>query len=222
MKFIQDNDMNQYLISTEYFDYHHRAVENLFQQITSTAEKDIAIEIYYLVRDNFLYNPYCFFDGPDSFKASYCFKNGEGYCIPKACLMVALCRKAGIPARLGLADVVNHLATPKLLETLGTDVFSMHGYVDLFINGKWIKATPAFNKSLCEKMNTLPLEFNGEDDSVFQAFTGEGQKHMEYLADWGTFAELPLDFIMMNLEKHYSHLMPQIAKSDIVPALETE
>jgi transglutaminase-like putative cysteine protease len=222
MKLTQDKDMNQYLIATKYFDYLHPAVDDLFQQLTARTPKDKAVEIYYIVRDNYLYNPYCFVDGFDSFKASYCLKNGEGYCIPKTSLMIALCRKAGIPARLGLADVVNHLATPKLLALLGTEIFSMHGYAELYINGQWVKATPAFNQSLCEKMQTLPLEFNGEEDSVFQSLTGEGEKHMEYLVDWGTFAELPLEFIMMNLEKHYPHLMHKMSNEDIAPALETE
>ncbi len=218
-------NMQEYLKATEYFDYEHPAIVDLFAQIKSVKSgiaKEIAVEAYYLVRDNYTYNPYCFLDGPCSLKASYCFKNEEGYCIPKASLLIALCRKAGIPARLGLADVLNHLSTPKLLEMLGTNVFSMHGYVDLYIEGKWVKATPAFNLSLCEKMKTEPLIFNGEDDSIFQPFTGSGQKHMEYLTDWGTFADLPFDFIMMNLEKHYPHLINKAGHGELLPALEKE
>ncbi len=217
-----NDEMKQYLVATEYFNYHHPKVASLFEQIKLGSAKEMAIEIYYLVRDNYSYNPYRFVDGEKSFKASYCCLTNEGYCIPKAALMIALCRKAGIPARLGLADVINHLATPKLLAMLGTDIFSMHGYVDLYIDGKWVKATPAFNRSLCEKMNSKPLEFNGKQDSVFQEFTEEGQKHMEYLNDWGTFAELPLEFIMSNLNKHYPYLLNKIGTVDLAPAMETE
>lgn len=226
MNSIINEDMQQYLVASEYFDYNHQKVTSLFKQVTYSTAKAMAVEIYYLVRDNYLYNPYCFVDGESSFKGSYCCQHNEGYCIPKASLMISLCRKAGIPARLGLADVLNHLATPKLLDMLGTNIFSMHGYVDLYIDGKWVKATPAFNRSLCEKMNSQPLEFNGEEDSIFQSITEEGHKHMEYLNDWGTFADLPVEFIMMNLKKHYPHLMDKISNkedSDILaPAMETE
>lgn len=199
--------MNKYLVSTEYFDFNHPKIDILAQQIKGTSAKEIAVDIYYLVRDAYAYNPYRVFDGINSFKASFCLETGDGYCIPKAALMIALCRKKGIPARLGLADVLNHLATPKLLELIDTDVFSMHGYVDIYVGGQWVKATPAFNRSLCEKMNTLPLEFNGEQDSIFHEFTENGEKHMEYLNDWGTFPELPVDFIMKNLSLHYPHLI---------------
>ncbi|MDO6694667.1 transglutaminase family protein [Aliiglaciecola sp. 3_MG-2023] len=226
MTAISKKDMQQYLCATEYFDYDDPQITSLFEQIKIGSPKAMAIEIYYLVRDNYLYNPYCFVDGINSFRGSYCCEKNEGYCIPKASLMIALCRKAGIPARLGLADVKNHLATPKLLEMLGTDIFSMHGYVEVCIEGKWVKATPAFNRSLCEKMHSLPLEFNGEDDSIFQPFTEKGHKHMEYITDWGTFAELPVDFIMDNFNKHYPHFMGKLSNkeysADIAPAMEKE
>ena len=28
---------------------------------------------------------------------------------------------------------------------MGTDLFVYHGYAELFLDGKWVKATPAFN-----------------------------------------------------------------------------
>jgi transglutaminase-like putative cysteine protease len=153
-------------------------------------------------------------DGTDSFKASYCAKKGEGYCLPKASLMIALCRKGGIPARLGLADVRNHLSTPKLDALLQSDIFSMHGYVEVLLNERWVKATPAFNNSLCEKYGIRPLEFDGQKDSIFHAYTKKGNKHMEYLEDYGTFADMPVDFIFQKFQYHYPHLMDNISQAD--------
>jgi transglutaminase-like putative cysteine protease len=207
---------------TKYFDYQHPAVEALFTELVATNPKDLAVEIYYLVRDRYIYNPYRFVDGGISMTASYCTVHGEAYCIPKASLMVALCRRAGIPARIGLADVKNHLSSAKLLALLKTDVFSMHGYVDMYINGKWLKATPAFNRSLCEKFAIAPLEFDGQHDSIFQPFTTDGQRHMEYLVDYGTFDELPYKFIMENFQKHYPHLLANMGAAEVELALEQE
>lgn len=210
------------LCPTTYFDYKHDNVEALFRELKADNTRDLAVEIYYLVRDRYMYNPYRFVDGGISMTASYCTLHNEGYCIPKASLMVALCRRVGIPARIGLADVKNHLSSPKLLALLKTDVFSMHGYAQIYLNGKWLKATPAFNRSLCEKFAIAPLEFDGEHDSIFQPFTTEGQRHMEYIVDYGTFDDLPYEFIMENFHKHYPHLLTKMGAAKVDNALEQE
>ena len=105
-----------------------------------------------------------------------------------------LCARAiGIPSRVGYGDVRNHLATPKLLALLGTDEFVFHGYAELFLDGVWVKATPAFNIDLCEKFGVLPLEFNGRDDSLFHPYDASGRRHMEYIRQRGSFNDLPFD-----------------------------
>lgn len=202
-----ENNLQQYLASDENFDFTHPQIKQLAERVQATDAKQQAIEIYYLVRDGFPYNPYTFVEGPSTFSANFCTANSQGYCIPKAALMVALCRYHGIPAKIGFADVTNHLSSPKLTALLQTEVFSMHGYVSVYLNGKWVKATPTFNKELCEKLGTKTLEFNGESDSLFQEFTEQGQKHMEYLKDWGTFGKMPTELILENFNKHYSHIM---------------
>ncbi|QOL25847.1 transglutaminase family protein [Thalassotalea sp. LPB0316] len=201
--------MNEYLQATPYFNYKDQKVVDYFDSLpicSNVSAIENAIAIYYAVRDDFAYDTTGAFDGAPTLTAEFCFNQHQGYCLPKSALMIALCRKVGIPARIGLADVKNHLANPKLLEQLKTDVFSMHGYVDLFLAGKWVKATPAFDKNLCARHNISPLEFDGLADSIFHEFTGEGDKHMEYLVDHGTFAEMPVKFIQQNFAKHYPHL----------------
>ena len=200
---------------TAFFDYEDESVKQLFDQLTQSEPLALCQEIYLLVRDKFPYNPYMVKDGANSFKASYCAEMGEGYCIPKASLMIALCRKGGIPARLGLADVRNHLSTPKLDALLQSDVFSMHGYVEVLLNERWVKATPAFNNSLCEKYAIHPLEFDGQSDSIFHAYTKDGNKHMEYLNDYGTFDDVPVDFIFQKFRYHYPHLMDNLGQLEL-------
>lgn len=87
--------------------------------------------------------------------------------MPKAALLAALYRAGGIPARVGHADVRNHLTSPRLMELMGSDEFVYHGYTEMWIAGTWVKATPAFNLSLCEKVGMRPLDFDGFADSLF-------------------------------------------------------
>ncbi len=128
----------------------------------------------------------------------------------KSILLSACARNLDIPARLGFADVKNHLNTKKLREAMGTDVFIYHGYAELFLEGKWVKATPAFNLDLCKNFNVKPLEFDGREDSIFHPLDQTGNKHMEYLKDRGTFADLPLPDIIEESKKWYPQFFENI------------
>jgi transglutaminase-like putative cysteine protease len=110
--------------------------------------------------------------------------------------LCALGRACGIPSRLGFADVHNHLATRQLIDYLGSNIFSFHGFMEFYLEGKWVKATPAFNKELCRKARVMPLEFNGREDSIFQPFNEEKKLFMEYITDHGTYADIPVDRIV--------------------------
>lgn len=153
--------------------------------------REIAVRLYYAVRDGFLYDPYLFDMSEQGLKASQVIEMGRGFCVPKAALLAASARAMGVPARLGFADVRNHLTSPRLREMMGTDVFAFHGFTELLIDGHWVKATPAFNLSLCEKAGVKPLEFDGTADSVFHEFDAHGRRHMEYIRERGSFADVP-------------------------------
>lgn len=198
-----------YLAETEFFDFQHPLVQQLSARTVTPemSDKQKAIALYYAVRDGIRYNPYVFSAESKSLSASHCLEAGQSYCIPKAVLLGALCRFNGIPARLGLADVKNHLSSEALVKWLRSDVFVMHGYIELFIDGKWVKATPAFDARLCERMGVEPLEFDGEQDSIFHEFNGEGHRHMEYLAEHGEFDDVPFDFIVDSVMQAYPHLI---------------
>lgn len=195
-----------YLKPTEYFDYQNKYIQEFAANIKGTSLTEKAVSIYYLVRDSVKYNPYTLKDGVASLKASYCLENHQAYCIPKSALMIALCRYHGIPARLGLADVINHLSSPKLIEWLKTDYFAMHGYVEVYLEGKWVKATPVFDRELCAKFGVSPLDFDGRADSILQANTKDGKKHMEYVKQHGTFSDMPVSLILKTVAEVYPHL----------------
>ncbi len=168
--------------------------------------KDKAIGLYYAIRDGFRYNPYRIKHTPEEFKASTLLtrpKREGGHCIDKASLLAACARAAGIPSRLHFANVRNHIGTEKLEKALGTDLLLYHGYTELFLDARWVAATPAFNKELCDYLKVAPLEFDGNEDSIFQEFDRAGNKFMEYVDDHGAFADIPFDAMVRAWETHY-------------------
>jgi len=201
--------LKQYLLPTPFFDYEQSDVKNYADEITSNIDNQpitLAMTLYHHVRDDISYNPYTFCTDPTTMSASHTLKAKTSYCIPKAVLLGAMARYKGIPSRLGLADVKNHLSSPQLVAWLKSDIFVMHGYIELYLEGKWVKATPAFNHQLCTMMKVPPLEFDGRRDSQFQTYLKDGTQHMEYLKDYGTFPEVPAEFILENIAKAYPHL----------------
>ena len=72
----------------------------------------------------------------------------------------------------------NHLTTPRLLEFMGRDEFIYHGFAEMLLEGKWVKATPAFNLALCKKFRVKPLEFAGRNDSIFPPFEADERRQM--------------------------------------------
>jgi transglutaminase-like putative cysteine protease len=161
----------------------------------ATAPIDKAVRLYYAVRDQIVYDPYSVEMQPQAFRASDCLAKGRGFCIFKAGLLAAAGRAVSVPARVGFADVKNHLVTARLQALMKTDVFHFHGYSEFFLEGRWVKATPAFNIELCEKFRVLPLEFDGRQDSIFHPFDADGRRHMEYVAERGAFADMPFEEI---------------------------
>jgi len=169
-------------------------------------DRERAVALYYAVRDGIRYDPYTFSYDLDDYRASDTLAAGRGWCVKKAILYAACCRAAGIPARLGYADVRNHLTTENLSRLMGTDIFYWHGYTDVYLDGGWIKATPVFNRELCAKFRLKPLEFDGRGDSIYHPYDLDGRHHMEYLKYHGVFADLPFERIMRELTRHYPRL----------------
>ncbi len=194
-----------YLNPGRFVDLDHPAVRAYAAEHVGDAAdtKGKVLNLFYAIRDGIYYDPYLPPTDPRSYMASVAVETGRGWCVPKAALMAACCRIHGIPARPGYADVINHLATDKLLEALGDDVFYWHSYCDVFMGEKWVKCTPAFNKSMCEKFGLKPLDFDGETDSLFHEFDQAGNKHMEYLRDRGTYADVPMDEIIATFKANY-------------------
>ena len=199
------NDFEEYLQPGFCVNSDAEEIISLANSLTdaSKSQRENAVSLYYFVRDSICYNPYTLGNSQEDWKATRTLETAESWCVPKAVLLAALCRAIGIPARLGYADVVNHLSTARLRESMKTDIFYYHGYCSVYLNERWVKSTPAFNLSLCEKFGLKPLEWDGNKDSLYHEFDEAGNRHMEYVLDRGEYADVPYDDIIAVFKQHY-------------------
>lgn len=207
-----------YLRPTYHVDADHPEVRAFAEEATAGAEtvRDRAVALFYAVRDGIRYTPYGVDLSPEAMRASAVLEAGQGFCIPKALLLTAAARAVGVPTRLGFADVRNHLASRRLLDLMGgTDVFAWHAFCEFLIDGRWLKATPAFNVELCERFGVRPLEFDGTADALFHPYDVAGRRHMEYLRYRGSYADLPLDEIRATFEELYPRWIEERPEGDL-------
>lgn len=194
---------------TGFLDADHPAVSAFAKETVGDRADPVerAVALYYAVRDGIRYEFWYIDLRPAALRASAVLARGTGFCVSKAVLLAAAGRALGIPTRLGFADVRNHLSTGKIRRAMGTDLFVFHGYTELLLDGRWVKATPAFNRSLCDRFGVAPLEFDGVHDSLFQQADRQGNRYMEYVRDRGSYDDLPLAEMLRTFEEHYPALM---------------
>lgn len=215
---MKNASLSTFLNPTEFLDSNHPAVLEFVEEHTRglSGQVEKLEALYYAVRDGFRYDPYRLDFSREAMKASHLTSRNYGYCVEKSCLFAAAARVVGVPARMGFANVRNHIGTARLEAVLQTNVLVFHGFAEVYVNGKWIKSTPVFNKALCERLNVAPLEFNAEEDAIFQEYDRQGGKFMEYLHDYGRFEDIPYKFFMSELQKHYPHLREEIGEGRLI------
>jgi transglutaminase-like putative cysteine protease len=193
------------LIATATIDHDDARVRAWALETTAGATDDAqrARLLFAEVRDRIRYDATVGMDRTLSFTASETLQAQRSWCVPKSVLLAAGARAVGIPARLGFADVRNHLSTPKLLERMGTDLFVFHGYTVLFVDGAWRKASPAFNAELCERFGVPALDFDGRADALLHPFDGDGRRHMEYVNDRGMWTGVPVEEMFAAFKETY-------------------
>jgi transglutaminase-like putative cysteine protease len=209
------DDEQLYLAPAEYIDSDHKAIRKFAADVIEgeRTDKDKAVALFRAVREIY----YTVVDTSDleSFRASSVLRAGQGYCVGKASLLAASYRAAGIPARIAFADVTNHLTSPRLRRSMGTDLFAWHGYTELMLDGRWLKASPTFNSSLCAKLGVATLDFDGTADAMLQAFDGEGRQFMRYLEQRGGFHDVPAKFLAAEMTRRYPGMVKETSKHEI-------
>jgi transglutaminase-like putative cysteine protease len=210
------DDLQTYLRPGEFVDSDHPEVR-AFAERTAGGQPDDrsrAVTLFYAVRDGWRYDPYGTSKERTDYRASAILTTNRTWCVPKSVVLTASARALGIPARLGFGDVRNHLQSAKLLENMGTDLFVWHGYSEFFLDGRWVKASSAFNRELCERFGTKVLEFDGTEDALMHPYDTAGNRHMEYVRTRGSYADLPYDEIMATFREVYPSSISGTAGSD--------
>lgn len=211
--------MDLYLPPTYFIDHQSPEIKEFIDTIITEdmPQTEQAVNLYLAVRDGWRYNPYQLDFSPVSLKASTVLHTNEAHCLGKAILLAACLRLAGIPARLHFYQVQNHLGTSRLEEYLNTNVLVFHGATEIYLNDKWVLATPAFNKGLCDKLGVDALEFDGEHDSIFQPYAREKGKFMEYLHDYGSYHDLPYEFMLREFKRVYGDVIRESSPQEDGP-----
>jgi transglutaminase-like putative cysteine protease len=201
---------SEFLASTAFVDSDSAEVRKFASRSLGDAQglsrTETAIRLFNAVRDGIRYSPFDIGTTEADYRASRIAGKPSNYCIPKAILLTAALRAAGIPAAVGFADVRNHLNSPKLAELMGTDLFIYHGYVALWLDERMFKVTPAFNTEMCQRFGVRQLVFDGKSDALFHEFDTSSNRHMEYVADRGWFADPPIGQLLRDFRATYPKL----------------
>lgn len=197
-----------YLNPSYFFNFENKLIQALISEfsVDSISNKQKAIGVYTKIRDDWKYDPYSISLSEETYRASSIVNKPTGNCVEKSILLIACLRGLGIPARLHLGKVKNHIAVERLMEKFGSNELTPHGMVNVFLDDKWLKVSPAFNASLCERLGVDPVDFDGENDSFLQQYTGDGSRFMEYTDDYGHFEDVPVEFMVQNIKEHYPHI----------------
>lgn len=202
-----DSDTNGvFLAPAEYIDSDHPAIVAAADAVPSGASALEKARRYYFIARELRYDPDLDYSDAEIYRASSVLQAGAGYCVGKAAVFAALCRAGGIPARVAFADVTNHLSSEKLREKMGTNYFAWHGFTEVLLGERWIKASPTFNSTLCDRFGVAALDFDGSADALLQAYDGAGRTFMQYEVLHGAFHDVPVKFLIAEMARLYPTL----------------
>jgi transglutaminase-like putative cysteine protease len=215
---------DKFLSPGRYVDSDHPAIQEAAARVASfPAAADKARALFYEMRDSIAYSTLPanrtgsmadYLRDPETYRASSVLAAGSGYCVSKAALYTALCRAAGIPAKVGFADVRNHHASGwRIRRALGTNLFAWHGYSEILLGGRWVTVTLMFNTTLCERLGVAPIDFDGESDALLQPFDPQGRKFFTYASHRGTFHDVPAEFLSTEMPSRYPGLATYRART---------
>ncbi|WFE37842.1 transglutaminase-like domain-containing protein [Micromonospora sp. WMMD998] len=198
------------LTATEFIDHESEVVRDFVARHLPDAPEatptERAVALYYAVRDGIHYEVYGADLSRHGLRASSTITRGTGFCVHKSIVYAAALRAVGIPSRIYYGDVRNHLASPQLEELMGGNIFTFHSLTTVYLEGRWVRATPVFNRMLCRLYRIKPLEFDGRTDSMYHPYDDEGRRHMEFLREHGEFDDVPYDMVVGGIRSAHPKL----------------
>ena len=194
------------LAPTRFLESDAPEIVELAGSLTRATPSETATALFDWVRDEVRYDPWTAMDPPEQYRATAILARRRGYCVQKAVLLAALARAAGIPTRLGFADVRNHKTPEHMRQMMGTDLFVFHGFVEFWLDERWLKAAPTFDREATRRAGALLVELDGTGDAVLHPVDPEGHPHIEYLRSRGAYADLPLEEIRRTFVEVYEPL----------------
>lgn len=210
-------DLNLLRQPTEFLDYESETVREFVAKAlpdqTGMTETEKAIALYYAVRDGIRYEVYGADLSRTGLKASSIIEAGFGFCVHKSIVYAAAVRSVGVPSRIVYGDVRNHLASERLRQLVGGDIFRYHSLTSVHLDGNWVKATPVFNKLLCRLYKIAPLDFDGRTDSLYHPYDDLGRRHMEFLQMHGDFDDVPYEQVVGGIRQAHPLLFASSSKT---------
>ena len=178
-----------------------------------------ATALFQFVRDDIRYSMFVPFFSQEHYRASLVLARQSGYCVQKAVALCALARAAGIPARLVFVDIRNHRAPDRVIQMMGTNLFTYHSYAELHLGSRWVAATPAFDRTTCEQHGYPLVTFDGRHDAIFPPSDDRGRPFVEYVRTHGTYPDVPLETLLQAWRDAYGERRVAMWKQAFVEGL---
>ena len=197
----------RFLSETETIDFGNETIQQWKSDQIGSERNEIKIaeKIFYFMRDEIRY-AFRVPNNPDEFRASSILRARLGFCTQKAILFCALARACSIPAGIYFFDIIDHSLPDKFEQLLRTRTMYRHGVPTLFLNGKWIKLDATLDSTLLKKNDLTSVEFSHERDCLMSEFARNGKRHINYVAQYGLYADVSFDLVFHWFSLYYEHL----------------
>jgi transglutaminase-like putative cysteine protease len=163
-----NEDLSEFLKSTHFIDSDNPIIIAKAKELTKgcTTETEKARALFEFVRDSYNDNPCA------SYIASETLECGGNSCRRRSILLTALCRAAGIPARLHLQKVT--IKNWKNEDGTTQDLTFAHGLTGIYINGNWhlYESVGNVDKWIIwvqdeNRASEVPVKFHPDQDCLF-------------------------------------------------------